>query len=358
MTFKDYRKEYNSFDATRLYLYALIFPYLGIFVLYMVYSIIGSSIGTTPKELFESLPVAMFNAIFMQLCFVAVFFIFNHKRKINFITGTKLNKKFNPYALAVALCLGFAVMWFSSPLVTLLEEGLKAIGFKIDSDLGFKLDNAGTIIFALLFIGLMPAFIEEFIFRGAILQGLRKHGDWFAIIASALLFMLMHGNLQQSFYQFGFGLLAGWIVIKTGSIWVSVAMHALNNCSILVMSSINDCNGVVSVVKLDTAFAIKAVIYTIVLAFLVWLGIYLLRKICKNQEVESQLQQQEIVAKPKTRAEQHKLKKNKKQPQPPKSKFMRGCYDYFSDKYRKRESIGAIFLSLCMIIVNSVAMLM
>lgn len=357
MNFKDYRKEYDSFDATRLFLYTLIIPYLGVLLLYMIYSIIGSSAGIAPKDFTELLPVAMLNAVFMQLCFVVIFFVFNHKRKINFISATKLDKKFNLSAFAVALCLGFAVMWFSSPLVTLIEQGLTALGFNLTQDLGFKLDNAGTIIFALLFIGILPAFIEEFIFRGAVLQGLRKHGDWFAIIASALLFMLMHGSIQQSIYQFGFGLLAGWLVVKTGSIWVTIAMHALNNCSILIMNSVYDCNNIVNVVKLDTEFAIKAVIYTIVLVLLVWLGVYLIRKIYKKEE-QNKEQQPALV--PQTREQEHKNKKLKKQMEQNKQKnsFVRGFNDYFSDKYRKREAIGGVFLALCLLIVNSVAMLM
>ena len=353
MKSNDYKKYYDSYDATRMFMYALIFPYLGVFLLYMIYTMIGSSINITPKEFYDLLPILMINAVIMQVCFVVVFFVFNHKRKINFITATKLNKKTNAWVIAIALCMGFAVLWFSSPLITMFEKGLEAIGFEIKSDLGFNLDNAGTIIFALIGLGLLPAFIEEFIFRGAILQGLRKHGDWFAIIVSALLFMLIHANIQQTFYQFGFGLLAGWLVVKTGTIWVSILIHALNNCFIVTLTAIEDCSNVAQeVVKIDTPFILKTILYIAILAGLLWLGIYLIKRILKKE-------QQEV--KPIEQSKNNKKEKKQFVEAEDGSRQMTlkdGFNDYFGDKIRKRDGLLTLFLAVCMFVINSVAMLM
>ncbi len=352
MNKKEYRLYYDPKDSTRIFLYALLFPYLAMFILYAIYMMIGSSINMNSADFMELLPVVMINAVFMQLCFIVLFFSFNYKRRINFVTATKLNKKPNAWAFAVAICLGFAFMWFSSPLMTLFEEGLTAIGFNIDSNLGFPLTNAGNIIFAIIGLGIIPAFIEEFIFRGAILQGLRKHGDWFAIIMSALLFMLMHANIQQTIYQFAFGILAGWLVVKTGSIWTSIAIHGLNNIFVIILQSINEINGTASeTVALDTEFIVQTVIYTLVLVALLWLGIYLINKFCSNKNDKSitEIKDKKTNIQNKTIVAEDGSKN---------MSFKEGFKDYMSDITLKREGILGVFVALLLLIINSVAMLM
>lgn len=81
------------------------------------------------------------------------------------------------------------------------------------------------------FIGicLVPAFCEEFLFRGAILTNCLPFGRGTAIIVSALMFALMHGNIGQILYTFGAGILLGVVYEKTGSIWNTVFLHLVNN---------------------------------------------------------------------------------------------------------------------------------
>ena len=65
--------------------------------------------------------------------------------------------------------------------------------------------------------------------RGVLMGVLRKYGDGFAIIVSALVFGLMHGNLVQIPFAFVLGLFFGYAVIRTGTIWTAVVIHFLNN---------------------------------------------------------------------------------------------------------------------------------
>lgn len=284
----NYRKYFLASDSTRMFLYAMLLPYVAVFLLYAVYSVIASSINMKYDSFMETLPVVMINAVFMQLCFVVIYFAFVHKRRINFVTASKLNVKPNAWMLAICICMGFALLWFSTPTMDLFERGLIAIGCDIKSDLGFELNSAGTIIFAILCLGILPAFVEEFIFRGVILQGLRKYGNCFAIIASALLFMLIHGNIQQTIYQFVFGVLAGYLVIKTGSLWVSIVIHAINNTFVITLSSIQTCMGIEAVATKITAFyVIQAVLYLILLALVIYFGIKLLNKVKNKLEKQT-----------------------------------------------------------------------
>lgn len=81
----------------------------------------------------------------------------------------------------------------------------------------------------LLIFAVLPAILEEMVFRGYVLQSLRSYGDPIAVVISALLFGLMHGNLLQLPFAFLLGLVFGYVVVQTGNIWIAVVVHFLNN---------------------------------------------------------------------------------------------------------------------------------
>ena len=86
-----------------------------------------------------------------------------------------------------------------------------------------------------LSVAVAPAILEEAMFRGVIMQSLRRFGDSFAVVASSVLFALAHGNLVQGPYSFTLGLLIGYFVVITGSLWAGIAIHFVNNFIALVL---------------------------------------------------------------------------------------------------------------------------
>lgn len=68
------------------------------------------------------------------------------------------------------------------------------------------------------------------------MQSLRRFGDGFALLVSALLFGLFHLNMIQAPYAFLLGLWFGYLVLRTGSLWISMVLHACVNFSAGVMS--------------------------------------------------------------------------------------------------------------------------
>lgn len=86
--------------------------------------------------------------------------------------------------------------------------------------------------FTVLFVvrhAVFPAFFEEFLFRGIVLQQFRRFGEGFAIFVSALLFGMFHGNLDQIPFAFFVGLVLGYMLVKTNNIWLCASIHFLNN---------------------------------------------------------------------------------------------------------------------------------
>ena len=126
---------------------------------------------------------------------------------------------------------GLAVFMISNFAVDLLLQNLEAIGLPYDqSSLSIATDGSITAnILYVVSVACVPAFVEEFLFRGVLLGLLRKYGDGFAILISSLLFGLMHGNIVQIPFAFIGGLALAFLVVYTGSIIPAMILHFANN---------------------------------------------------------------------------------------------------------------------------------
>ena len=74
---------------------------------------------------------------------------------------------------------------------------------------------------------------EEYFFRGYLMQALGSMAGspWFAVLASAFLFALMHGSQSIPLFlnRFAFGLVAAALVWATGGLEAGIAGHVVNN---------------------------------------------------------------------------------------------------------------------------------
>lgn len=74
----------------------------------------------------------------------------------------------------------------------------------------------------------LAPFGEEILFRGFLLQNFKRYGIRFAIIFSAILFGIYHGNIVQTPFAFILGLLLGYITVSYG-LKYAIAVHIFNN---------------------------------------------------------------------------------------------------------------------------------
>ncbi len=99
--------------------------------------------------------------------------------------------------------------------------------------------EAGVLPFVLNLVtyAVLPALVEEFLYRGWILGALQPCGERRALVLSALLFGLAHGNLTQLPFAFLLGLLFGYVYLRTGRLWIGMVIHFLNNALSVVIDS-------------------------------------------------------------------------------------------------------------------------
>ena len=81
----------------------------------------------------------------------------------------------------------------------------------------------------ILFLVILAPLIEEFVFRRVFIDRMRPYGEKLAVVTSALMFGLFHGNLSQMFYAFALGLVFGYVYLRTGKLRYSVGLHMFIN---------------------------------------------------------------------------------------------------------------------------------
>ncbi|MBR7131934.1 MAG: CPBP family intramembrane metalloprotease [Clostridia bacterium] len=133
---------------------------------------------------------------------------------------------------------GISFCFFANIAVSYAGSIFERFGIEYDVDFGDNPKGIFGFLLVLISTVIVPALVEEFACRGLILGLLRKFGDSFAIITSAILFGLMHGNFEQMPFAFLVGLVLGFITVKSGSVLIAMAVHAFNNFISVVFNSL------------------------------------------------------------------------------------------------------------------------
>jgi membrane protease YdiL (CAAX protease family) len=93
----------------------------------------------------------------------------------------------------------------------------------------FPHSAAGIALFVILAVVMAPVF-EEIFFRGFLFRGFSSSWGWVAgACVSAAIFGLAHLQLDVFVPLFALGFGLAWVYKRTGSLWSSIAFHALFN---------------------------------------------------------------------------------------------------------------------------------
>ena len=88
----------------------------------------------------------------------------------------------------------------------------------------------GSFLVNFVGVAMIPAFFEEFVVRGGMLNSYLNTGRLrSAVLLTAFLFGLQHMNPTQFFYSFAMGIVLALLFVLTGSIWPGILFHFLNN---------------------------------------------------------------------------------------------------------------------------------
>lgn len=94
--------------------------------------------------------------------------------------------------------------------------------------------SAGVV--TLIFTVFVAPIFEEIIYRHLLLRSLKPIGDTPAIIISALVFGLAHGNFDQFAYAFLSGIIFGLMAVRYDTIIPGMVLHLINNFFVTVIT--------------------------------------------------------------------------------------------------------------------------
>ena len=94
--------------------------------------------------------------------------------------------------------------------------------------------SAGVV--TLIFTAFFAPIFEEIIYRHLLLRSLKPIGDTPAIIISALVFGLAHGNFDQFAYAFLSGIIFGLMAVRYNTIIPGMVLHLINNFFVTVIT--------------------------------------------------------------------------------------------------------------------------
>jgi membrane protease YdiL (CAAX protease family) len=191
------------------------------------------------KPLTENVLNLYMYIIYMFTAFAVMAFMLK-KNPLKAINARRIEK---PVLILPTIIVSMLFYTLGIFLTSLIQSYLSVIHLKTEVPDFAMPTQPAAIVFYILMICVFAPLLEEFIFRGLILQSLRKFGDVFAIVISAMLFGLMHGNLLQAPFAFIAALAFGYFVIKLNSIWVSVIAHCFINTSSVAMDLIQKAFG-------------------------------------------------------------------------------------------------------------------
>ena len=239
------RNFYTTKDSAKVYAYALFVPIALVFLFCYVVMMIAKNNGITAGEGENILTVLQNNYLWFgiilsmlsPLTMLSIYLIYNKSNRIKQSSCNISFKKANIWT-ALLSCL-FGIIMFAG--FVCLISGCFGKLYQIwgiqESELSLPMDNFGWLVLNLIIYAVMPAIVEEMIFRGVVFQGLKeKFSALASILLSGLLFAIFHGSVTQLVYQFVLGSIMAFVLHRTNNLLYPILIHFFNNtCSIVMM---------------------------------------------------------------------------------------------------------------------------
>jgi uncharacterized protein len=141
-------------------------------------------------------------------------------------------RRARPELLAAGVVCGLVVPFVGGWLTELLAGNHEVSQTVTEIALGSSLTMRLLLVVVVVSVG---PFVEEVLFRGTLLAGLRAHMStpW-AVAVSSVVFALVHlPDIHWTWYALPnlalIGVLCAWLRVTTGSLWPGVLAHGANN---------------------------------------------------------------------------------------------------------------------------------
>lgn len=244
------RQSYKSVRGARMkkskvLFHSIIFVIISIILQVMVTFLVGIyHTIKTGMNIFEQQGLVTFTEKYSLLIIIigwvvtlSIFFLFFVISKKSFVKENKLNKKISLKNVFLCFICGIGINITINSILSLIkiEQLIPQYGEIIQKIVSNK------FYITLICVGILIPICEEIFYRGIILGKLRTgFGVLGAVIIQAILFGVGHMNLVQGIYAFVIGIIFGYVVIWTGSLYSSILLHIVINSLSTIISNVKN----------------------------------------------------------------------------------------------------------------------
>lgn len=235
-----FNQKYEVVDAFRFFFFLVILIFGVSFVFDLILNIVSSSRGIKYDDLCNLEIVQIISQALTPITLIIYFIIYNSIRKIKFSEAFGEEERISLLPISVAIVLAIIAIFLFTPLMNLIDYWFQSGGYNPDNTIPLeqKMKDGGAYLgIGIIIYALLPAIAEEIVFRGVIQKSLlSKFSGFVAVFFSSVLFVLMHGALQQTVYQLVMAIMLGYLACVGGSIVYSIILHFLNNALVVLFS--------------------------------------------------------------------------------------------------------------------------
>ena len=139
----------------------------------------------------------------------------------------KRKMKVGHWILAFFMC--YALMYVSNLIGQVITTVIGLMKGSLVQDAIVEVATSLNPAISFIFMVICAPVLEEIIFRKLLVDRMIKYGEGVAIVVSAFMFGMYHGNLNQHVYAFVLGLFFAFIYVKTGKLIYTIILHMVIN---------------------------------------------------------------------------------------------------------------------------------
>lgn len=184
----------------------------------------------------------------------------------------------------------------SIPVLNLIQSVSLLFFHQVINQTMTKIISQWPLPVSIICIAVIPAFLEESIYRGVFFSEYRKMGLYIGAFCSGLVFGLLHFNINQFLYAFYMGVWFALLVDVCNSLLASVLLHFAINLS-SVVSAYQAGSAQTTVEKSELVVRLPGMALTACIGLFICVGIYgILRHWKKEEKKNKMLSAREVIS--------------------------------------------------------------
>lgn len=196
--------------------------------------VVGFGYSFFTEEQIEALSYYFFDTVICVVTCILLFavYYFTYRKNDGLVLADSKMPKWMvvPFAIIITLGMGLvSSLWLDFAYTQLAN--VPFVAQSVESfDSAWSTIGEDPYIWVCLSVVIFGPIAEELLFRGIIHNSIKKVcNPYVAIVLSGLMFGIWHGEFVQTVYTTFFGIALAVVYEYSGSLWVPIGMHILNN---------------------------------------------------------------------------------------------------------------------------------